>query len=157
MTLPATLATFFATGGPCRGLAVERRPVTLAPPDAWHASAFRAQWAGGRITVLSAIERSGVASDDAARPGALWGTREFTTDARAAAVLELTGREPEIVLINGTTVVSAGQGTALAALSQPSSILRTSSGLAPAVHPLAVHRLDGATAHRTSRALSSSS
>jgi hypothetical protein len=121
--LPATIATFIDARGTSQALVVERVPVVQSPGDAWHAAGFRARWNGGRMTVLAAVERTGVASGPAAAPPGKWGTADLTTDARVGVILEHDG-VIEGLLVNGTSLEPTVPGPPFLALPQPAPIAR---------------------------------
>jgi hypothetical protein len=121
VAIPATIGTFIDPRGVASGVIVERVPIVQPPPDAWHAAAFRARLSGGCMTVLTAVERTGVASGPAASPPGRWGTADLTTDARIAVVLEQDG-SVEALLVNGTCLEPRAPAPPYLALSQPAPI-----------------------------------
>jgi hypothetical protein len=130
--LPATIATFIDTRGAANGMVIERLPVVQPPPGPWHAAAFRAKWRGGRMTVLAAIERTGVASGPAASPPSRWGTADLSTDARIAVVLEQNGGV-EAMLVNGRSLEPTVPGPPILDLPESAPIARIRmTALAPA-------------------------
>lgn len=136
--LPATTAVFVpADPATSAQLAIETLRVVAEPGAGWHASAFRARWDGGIMTVLSALEASGIAGPGAASPGRRWGTAEYRTDARVAVVIERQGSETEAIVVNGGMVESS-QGRGRMSLEAPASLLRAPApALAPGVHEVA--------------------
>jgi hypothetical protein len=103
--LPTTIGTFIpATAELANQLCIEEAATDGVAGTGWHTCAFRARWAGGVMTMLGAMEESGIASCDTAAPTRKWGTAEFQTDARAAVLISRHGGAGEVVLVNGASV-----------------------------------------------------
>jgi hypothetical protein len=87
--LPATVAAFLpAAAEMAQGLAIEQIPVATAPGPDWHAAAFTVRWTGGEMTLVAAVERSGMATGATAAPGGRWGAAGLLTDERLAVRLD---------------------------------------------------------------------
>jgi hypothetical protein len=130
-----TVATFItATAELARRLEIEEVPLAIEPGNGWHGAAFRVRWERGAMSLLAAIESSGVAAQDTAAPAQRWGTAELQTDARLAAVIDHPDGRSEAVLVNGA-VVSAARAHQLVSLSRRVPMLRlAASTVAPSVH-----------------------
>lgn len=136
--LPATAAAFVpADGAAGAQLALETLRVDAEPGPGWHACAFRARWEGGIVTVLSAIEVSGIARSGDASPGKRWGTADYRTDARLAVIIDRRGSEAEAILVNGR-VLESSDGRGGLSLPAPAALIRAAvPALAPTVHEVA--------------------
>jgi hypothetical protein len=126
-TLPATLATFINVHDSAT-VEIERVPLERPPGSNWHGSAFRAEWGAGRMTLLAAIERTGVATDAAAAPGLAWGTSDVMTDARVAMLIEGADGALEGLLVNGTTVTGPLRDQRVTSPSLPAPLVRFRCG-----------------------------
>ncbi len=98
--LPATVAAFVpASPDMTPGLAIEQLPVEEAPGPAWHAAAFAVRWTDGVVTLIAAVERSGIAGGSASAPGGRWGAAGLRTDRRLAARIERTDGSSRCVVV----------------------------------------------------------
>jgi hypothetical protein len=130
-----TVATFVpASAEIARQLELEEAALAVDPGAGWHGSGFRVRWERGAMSLLAAIETSGVAAQDTSAPAQRWGTAELQTDARLAAVIDHPGGRSEAVLVNGS-LVSAAREHQLISLSRRVPLLRlTASTVAPSMH-----------------------
>jgi hypothetical protein len=130
-----TVATFLPASTEIgRHLALEEVPLAVDPGAGWHGSAFRVQWERGAMSLLVALETSGVAAHDASAPAQCWGTTAWQTDGRLAAAIEHADGRSEAILVNGAQVSAAGERQ-LVSLSQRVPVLRVTAGaVAPSMH-----------------------
>lgn len=130
-----TVATFVpASADVARQLQIEEAALVVDPGTGWHGSGFRVRWDRGAMSLLAAIETSGVAAQDSAAPAQRWGTAEVQTDARLAAVINHPDGRSEAIVVNGAQV-SAAQEQQLISLSRRVPLLRlTASSVAPSMH-----------------------
>ncbi|MGH9372006.1 MAG: alginate lyase family protein [Vicinamibacterales bacterium] len=134
-SLPTSIATFIAAAGDVAAdLMIEPLTVRVAPGSNWHGCACRVRWTGGAMTMLAAVEASGVATRDSAAPPDRWGTAELQTDARTAVIIDRVTGPSEAVLVNGALVTSQ-RTHQLVSLSRPVPLLRLpTSSVAPNMH-----------------------
>jgi hypothetical protein len=135
LALPATLAVFIpATPEVATELQLQTCDITAAPGPGWHGAAFRVQWRGGAMTLLSAIEDGDVSNRDSSAPDVRWGTAELQTDARCAGLIDRNAAATDAVLVNGA-VVAAGPALELVSLGRRVPLLRlAATPLAPTMH-----------------------
>ncbi len=145
--VPVSIATFIpAVRGLADQVSIEPMVIATAPGPDWHASAYRVRWNGGAMTLLSAIEQSGIAPRQTAAPPDRWGTAELQTDARVAVVIDRTAARSEAILVNGAFVTAQGTDR-LVSLSRRVPLLRlTSSWLAPTMHEVGAGKADASEA-----------
>lgn len=102
--LPGTVAAFIAaTAEVADGLSVERLELTSQIGAGWCASAFRARWRLGAVSLLSAVPAT-AAPGASAVPDRPWGTAELQTDGRLAAIIDVAGEPQEGILGDGSTL-----------------------------------------------------
>jgi hypothetical protein len=130
-----TVATFVpASAELARQLEIEDVRLATEPGPGWHGCGVRVRWERGVMSLLAAIESSGIAAQDTSSPPQRWGTAELQTDARLAAVIEHPGGGSEAILVNGT-LVSGSREHMLISLSRRVPLLRlTASTVAPTMH-----------------------
>jgi hypothetical protein len=135
---PASVATFIpASSEGSELLAIQQLEIQSAPGPGWYGAAWRVRWRGGAMTLLSAIETSGLADRDTSAPSVRWGTAELQTDARVGLVIDRAAATTEAILVNGS-VVAAHDGGALVSVARRQPILRLAqAALAPSVHEVA--------------------
>ncbi|MGH8636545.1 MAG: alginate lyase family protein, partial [Burkholderiales bacterium] len=133
--LPATVATFIpASREYTADLSLESVAVTSAPGSGWHGRAFALRWNGSAMTVLTAVELSGIAERETSAPSNQWGTAELRTDARLALVIDRTPGPSEAIVVSGATVTAA-RADRLVALARRVPLLRlTMAPVAPRMH-----------------------
>jgi hypothetical protein len=135
--LPATVATFIpASREYAVDLTLEAVAVARSPGSGWHGRAFALRWSGGAMTLLTAVELSGIAERETSAPPDPWGTAELRTDARLALIVDRASAASEAVVVNGATV-TATRADRLVALPRRVPLLRlTMARVAPRMQEL---------------------
>jgi hypothetical protein len=110
--IPATVGTFVpAVPEIAEELQLECVALDGSPGPGWHGQAFAIRWRRGAMTLVAAVERSGLAEHDQAAPPERWGTAGLQTDARLAVLVDRAGTPPEVILVNGSILTAGSDRT----------------------------------------------